>query len=98
MRPAMLQHLSERFAILAGFVPVVTGSSGAIRQAHSVSQAPPTAQAQPAAAADARPYFVEFRVATIGTYSHSYAVYGSASRVKYADLHPMGGYAVMAIG
>ena len=44
-------------------------------------------------------YFVEFRVATIGTYGHSYAVYGRKGGVlRYADLHPMGGYAGMAIG
>ena len=54
--------------------------------------------AQPASTSEARPYFVEFRVATIGAYGHSYAVYGSGSHVKYADLHPMGNYAVMAIG
>ena len=35
----------------------------------------------------------------IGTYGHSYAVYGTAGgRPNYADLHPMGGYAVMALG
>jgi hypothetical protein len=55
--------------------------------------------AQPAAGtSDAHPYFVEFRVATIGAYGHSYAVYGSGSHVKYADLHPMGNYAIMALG
>ena len=44
-------------------------------------------------------YYVEFRVAQIGTYGHSYAVYGShKGRPNYADLHPVGGYAVMALG
>lgn len=44
-------------------------------------------------------YYVEFRVAEIGTYGHSYAVYGVAGgRQNYADLHPMGGYAGMAVG
>lgn len=44
-------------------------------------------------------YYIEFRVAEIGAYGHSYAVYGAAgSRPNYADLHPMGGYAVMALG
>lgn len=44
-------------------------------------------------------YYIEFRVAQIGMYGHSYAVYGNAGgRQNYADLHPMGGYAVMALG
>jgi hypothetical protein len=44
-------------------------------------------------------YYVEFRVAQIGTYGHSYVVYGPAGgRANYADLHPMGGYVVMALG
>jgi hypothetical protein len=44
-------------------------------------------------------YYVEFRVAQIGAYGHSYVVYGPAGgRAQYADLHPMGGYAVMALG
>jgi hypothetical protein len=60
---------------------------------------PTNGSAEPAAAAVRQPhYFVEFRVGTIGTYGHSYAVYGSGSRVRYADLHPMGNYALMAMG
>jgi hypothetical protein len=44
-------------------------------------------------------YYIEFRVAQIGTYGHSYAAYGNVGGVQnYADLHPMGGYAVMALG
>ena len=44
-------------------------------------------------------YYVEFRAADIGTYGHSYAVFGrTGGRPSYADLHPMGGYAVMALG
>ena len=44
-------------------------------------------------------YYIEFRVAQIGTYGHSYVVYGSpGGRANYADLHPMGGYVVMALG
>ena len=59
----------------------------------------------PAAAPAAKPaeggggYYVEFRVGQIGTYGHSYAVYGTVGgRANYADLHPMGGYAGMAVG
>jgi hypothetical protein len=44
-------------------------------------------------------YFVEFRAAEIGAYGHSYAVYGNVGgRPNYADLHPMGNYAIMALG
>jgi hypothetical protein len=49
-------------------------------------------------------YYIEFRVAQIGTYGHSYVMYGRlggngqpADR-RYADLHPVGNYALMAIG
>lgn len=49
-------------------------------------------------------YYIEFRVAQIGTYGHSYVMYGRlggngqpADR-HYTDLHPMGNYALMAIG
>jgi hypothetical protein len=51
-----------------------------------------------AAKENAGGYFVEFRVAEIGAYGHSYVAYGTGSRVKYADLHPMGNYAIMALG
>src|SRR5215471_11100148 len=44
-------------------------------------------------------YYVEFRAATIGAYGHSYAVYGSVTgKPNYVDLHPMGNYALMAVG
>jgi hypothetical protein len=44
-------------------------------------------------------YYVEFRAASIGAYGHSYAVYGSATgKPNYVDLHPMGNYALMAVG
>jgi hypothetical protein len=44
-------------------------------------------------------YFVEFRVAKIGLYGHSYAAYGNVGgRQNYVDLHPMGNYAIMALG
>ncbi len=49
-------------------------------------------------------YYVEFRVAQIGAYGHSYVAYGrldargKPANVHYADLHPMGNYLVMAVG
>src|ERR1051326_5257581 len=94
MRSVMLKRLLNRMAVVAGLLLALTASSGGISQA----QPAPATEAHPAPATEAHSYFVEFRVATIGTYGHSYAVYGSGSKVKYADLHPMGGYAVMALG
>ncbi len=49
-------------------------------------------------------YYIEFRVAEIGTYGHSYVMYGrlggngQPSDRHYADLHPVGSYALMALG
>ena len=44
-------------------------------------------------------YYIEFRAAQIGAYGHSYVVYGNVGgRQNFADLHPMGSYAVMALG
>jgi hypothetical protein len=50
------------------------------------------------------PYYVEFRVAKIGLYGHSYVAYGRIGAggkpkdVHYADLHPVGNYALMGLG
>src|SRR5262245_47158606 len=82
----MLQHRSRRLAFYAGFLLALAWLSAR------------SSLVEPVGAAEAGPYFVEFRVATIGAYGHSYAAYGSGSHVKYADLHPMGNYALMAIG
>lgn len=49
-------------------------------------------------------YFIEFRAARIGIYGHSYVAYGRLDRLgnpettTYADRHPMGNYAIMALG
>lgn len=49
-------------------------------------------------------YYIEFRVAQIGAYGHSYVAYGrlngagKPASAQYADLHPRGNYAVMALG
>jgi hypothetical protein len=57
--------------------------------------------------AEAKPaltHYIEFRSAVMGAYGHTYAVYGSLdangkpSNTHYADLHPMGGYGMMAVG
>jgi hypothetical protein len=55
-------------------------------------------------AATAGAYYIEFRVAQIGTYGHSYVAYGrlnaqgQPAEHRYADLHPIGNYALMALG
>jgi hypothetical protein len=60
--------------------------------------AAPSAPA-PKPAAIASGYYIEFRAGSIGTYGHSYVVYGAnGGKPNYADLHPMGGYAGMAAG
>jgi hypothetical protein len=82
----MFERWANRIGTVAGLLFVLTWLTAS------------TSLAQPAGASEARPYFVEFRAATIGAYGHSYVAYGSGSHVKYADLHPMGNYAVMAIG
>ena len=65
-----------------------------------------TAVAQsPQASAPARAsYFVEFRVADMGVYGHSYIAYGRLSgsgkptNIQYADFHPDGGNVGLAVG
>jgi hypothetical protein len=55
-------------------------------------------------ASSSKNYFIEFRAAKIGAYGHSYVAYGRLDRrgnptsTSYADLHPVGNYAVMALG
>jgi hypothetical protein len=56
-------------------------------------------KAPPAAKHPTGGYYVEFRVASIGAYGHSYAMYGvTGGRPNFTDLHPMGNYAIMAVG
>jgi len=49
-------------------------------------------------------YYIDFRVAQIGAYGHSYVAYGRLNArgkpadAHYADLHPMGNYFIMAMG
>ncbi len=65
---------------------------------------PPADKPRPSSTQSATPYYVEFRVATIGTYGHSYVKYGRLNAsgqpadARYTDLHPRGNYALMAIG
>jgi hypothetical protein len=49
-------------------------------------------------------YYIDFRVAQVGTYGHSYVAYGRLNErgkpadAHYADLHPVGNYLTMAFG
>jgi len=81
-----------------------------LAQAVAQSSSPPpatdaaTKPAKPARTSAAKNYFIEFRAAKIGAYGHSYVAYGRLDRrgnptsTSYADLHPVGNYAVMAQG
>ncbi len=64
----------------------------------------PRAEPNSPKAAATGAYYVEFRVAQIGAYGHSYVAYGrlnaqgQPAEHRYADLHPVGNYALMALG
>jgi hypothetical protein len=64
----------------------------------------PAAKPAKPAAQSSGGYFIEFRAARIGIYGHSYVAYGRLDRfgnpdtTTYADRHPMGNYAIMALG
>jgi hypothetical protein len=99
-KPSSVAWISAS-ALLLGLLWISTPGWGQ----QAVEPQSPSASASPSEVAPAASpkavggYYVEFRVAQIGTYGHSYAVYGSAGgRANYADLHPMGGYVVMALG
>jgi len=64
----------------------------------------PVAKPDKPAAKSSSGYFIEFRAARIGIYGHSYVAYGRLDRfgnpetTTYTDRHPMGNYAIMALG
>ena len=92
----MMRFLS-RLMSAGAFGAAVACAAGFAAQAQDSSTAPAAAPAPSA-------YYVEFRAASIGAYGHSYAVYGrlngrgQPADAHYTDLHPMGNYAIMAIG
>jgi hypothetical protein len=63
---------------------------------------PAASRTAPSSGADR--YYIDFRVAEIGAYGHSYVAFGrldaggKPANAHYADLHPMGNYLIMAIG
>jgi hypothetical protein len=104
----MLQRaIGMTVLILAGclwLTPASAQSSDPPAAAAPAAAAParPAKPVRPAPAAGG--YYIEFRAARIGFYGHSYVAYGrldrqgNAETTTYADLHPVGNYAVMAVG
>lgn len=81
------------------------GSQPQGSQPQDAQTAPANGPARAAKPAPAAPgYYIEFRVAQIGAYGHSYVAYGrlngrgQPADARYADLHPRGNYAIMALG
>ncbi len=98
---------------MIGLCGLILGMGPVGAQQSPQPDAPPSAASavtgSPSATASASPavssgYYVEFRVAEIGVYGHSYAVFGRLNArgqpadAQYADLHPTGSYLNMAVG
>jgi hypothetical protein len=90
------------FALASSQLSMPASAQGSVPAASvSASKAAKPTRPNPKSAGD---YFIEFRAAKIGGYGHSYVAYGRLDRrgnpesTSYADLHPMGNYAVMALG
>jgi hypothetical protein len=92
---------ASRFAALMLCVLSLSLPSNVQGQPVPAGDPPAAAPSAPAPkpVATASGYYIEFRAGSIGTYGHSYVVYGAnGGKPNYADLHPMGGYAGMAAG
>jgi len=91
-------------ACLVGIGPCLLGAPAVAAPQDVPPSGSNAADNKGAAAAASHGYYIEFRVAQIGTYGHSYAAYGRLNAngqpadFHYADLHPMGNYAIMALG
>jgi hypothetical protein len=91
-------HKRTAAIVLSGAILIAYGGCAAAQETGS----PPGSHKATSAAA--RSHYIEFRAARIGTYGHSYVVYGrlnvrgEPADFHYTDRHPMGNYAVMAIG
>lgn len=103
-----MQSRGVSLTIVAGALTLAllwTAGARAQTSEATASVPPPSADAAPPVEAPApASYYVEFRVAQIGLYGHSYAVYGRLNAngqpadAHYADLHPTGSYLLMAVG
>jgi hypothetical protein len=95
-RERKFAHLVATVTLAVGLLLPAWSRSAPAQEATEAAQ-PAAPVAKPANGGGG--YFIEFRVGQIGTYGHSYAVYGvQGGKQSYADLHPMGGYAGMAVG
>lgn len=90
-------------SIAAGLLATIIVMASACAQPSANGEAP-SAPAKTAAPASSGGYYIEFRAARIGTYGHSYVVYGRLNArgepadFHYTDRHPMGNYGIMALG
>jgi hypothetical protein len=90
------------FALASNQLSMPVSAQGSVPAASvSAGNAAKPTRPNPKSAVD---YFIEFRAAKIGGYGHSYVAYGRLDRrgnpesTSYADLHPTGNYALMALG
>lgn len=101
---AMMRNVLWAVAGLSVYVLSAIGFTGVAAAQEATSSIGAASADHPKPAAGGGAYYIEFRVAEIGAYGHSYVMYGRlggngqpADR-HYADLHPVGSYALMAIG
>jgi hypothetical protein len=90
--------------IVAVGLMLTSASAQTTSTAEQAAPSLPTAKPVKPTAKSSSGYFIEFRAARIGIYGHSYVAYGRLDRfgnpetTTYADRHPMGNYAIMALG
>lgn len=86
--------------VVASLLTAVTFSADGSALAENAARGPERTTAAQAGML----YYIEFRVARIGTYGHSYVAHGrfnangQPAEHRYTDLHPIGNYALMALG
>jgi hypothetical protein len=100
--------LTNRMAKAAGFAACLILGFAASVHAQAEKQPSPSAATaggeRRSATRSTDRYYIDFRVAQIGAYGHSYVAYGRLNAqgkladAHYADLHPMGNYFIMAMG
>ena len=86
--------------VVASLLTAVTFSADGSALAENAARGPERTTAAQAGML----YYIEFRVARIGTYGHSCVAHGrlnandQPAEHRYTDLHPTGNYALMALG
>src|SRR3954452_9757026 len=101
----VLKSRTTRAAVLAQclILGFVNSATAAAEKQPGFAPASAVGEQRSAATSTGR-YYIDFRVAQIGAYGHSYVAYGrlnvqgKPADAHYADLHPMGNYLVMAVG